>query len=296
MTKNNLLYYVFQRLANDEYLGELYVERDFNEKDKKGSTCRFVLGTRPHALRYINQFTEIFTEEGRKPVKITHLVPNQKPRITLTPGMRERMNERAAQINAARVTASPAVAVSTPAVVNNGSAAVAAAAVVAASGSPAKKPVLTVTGGPSILQQTLSAPPNNGQNSNIQTPTLVRSLSQGITPVLPQTPHPPAPPPNINDTGGPNEDNNTNNATNAAAGNGGEQELAISAIMQSLIKDSAQFEEEHSKKQLSNPQLPTCPVPQASLSNMSCNRLVLVYLLISLPPEVCYMFLYTSDS
>ena len=77
--------------------------------------------------------------------------------------------------------------------------------------------------------------------------------------------------------GAPNEDNNTN-ATNA--GNGGEQELAISAIMQSLIKDSAQFEEEHSKKQLvSNPQLPTCPVPQASLSNMSCNRLVLVYLL-----------------
>ena len=72
--------------------------------------------------------------------------------------------------------------------------------------------------------------------------------------------------------GAPNEDNNTN-ATNA--GNGGEQELAISAIMQSLIKDSAQFEEEHSKKQLvSNPQLPTCPVPQASLSNMSCNRYV----------------------
>ena len=281
----------FQRLANDEYLGELYVERDFNEKDKKGSTCRFVLGTRPHALRYINQFTEIFTEEGRKPVKITHLVPNQKPRITLTPGMRERMNERAAQINAARVTASPAVAVSTPgAVVNNGS----AAAVVAASGSPVKKPVLTVTGGPSILQQTLSAPPNNGQNSNIQTPTLVRTLSQQtVTPVLPQTPHPPAPPPNINDTGGPNEDNNTK-AANANAGNGGEQELAISAIMQSLIKDSAQFEEEHSKKQLvSNPQLPTCPVPQASLSNMSCNRLVLLYLL---PPEVSYLFLYTSDS
>ena len=59
--------------------------------------------------------------------------------------MRERMNERAAAMaaaNQARVSASPAVAVSTPApVVNNGS-------------SPAKKPVLTVTG-PSILQQTL---------------------------------------------------------------------------------------------------------------------------------------------
>ena len=54
---------------------------------------RFVLGTRPHALRYINQFTEIFTEEGRKSVKITHRVPNHEPRITYTPGLvRERMN------------------------------------------------------------------------------------------------------------------------------------------------------------------------------------------------------------
>ena len=265
---------IFQRLANDEYLGELYVERDFNEKDKKGSTCRFVLGTRPHALRYINQFTEIFTEEGRKPVKITHYVPNQKPRITLTPGMRERMNERAAVMaaaNAARVSASPTLAtVTTPAVtavVNNGS-------------SPAKKPMLTVTG-PSILQQTLSAPPNNvqQQTNNVASTTIVRTLSQTV-PQLPQKPHPPTasatavppPPPGVN------ADNA--NAANAAAGppeesgngGGGEQEMAISAIMQSLMKDSAQFEEEHSKKQLSNPQLPTCPVPQASLSNISCNR------------------------
>ena len=51
------------------------------------------MGTRPHALRYINQFTEIFTEEGRKSVKITHRVPNHEPRITYTPGLvRERMN------------------------------------------------------------------------------------------------------------------------------------------------------------------------------------------------------------
>ena len=32
-------------------------------------TLRFLLGTRTNALRYINQFTEIFTEEGRKNVK-----------------------------------------------------------------------------------------------------------------------------------------------------------------------------------------------------------------------------------
>ena len=30
-----------QRQANDEYLGELYVERDFKEEDRKGSTCRW---------------------------------------------------------------------------------------------------------------------------------------------------------------------------------------------------------------------------------------------------------------
>ena len=31
---------ILQRLANDEFIGELYVERDFKEEDKKGSTCR----------------------------------------------------------------------------------------------------------------------------------------------------------------------------------------------------------------------------------------------------------------
>ena len=33
---------IYQRLANDEYLGELYVERDYKEGDVKGSTCRYI--------------------------------------------------------------------------------------------------------------------------------------------------------------------------------------------------------------------------------------------------------------
>ena len=86
---------ILQRLANDEYIGELYVERDFREEDKKGSTCRFLLGTRTNALRYINQFTEIFTEEGRKNVKITHRVPHQQPRVTFTAGLRATMSAQA---------------------------------------------------------------------------------------------------------------------------------------------------------------------------------------------------------
>ena len=98
---------ILQRLANDEYIGELYVERDYREEDRKGSTCRFLLGTRTNALRYINQFTEIFTEEGRKNVKITHKVPNQQPRVTFTAGMRASMSAQASSATPSS-SASPA--------------------------------------------------------------------------------------------------------------------------------------------------------------------------------------------
>jgi hypothetical protein len=290
---------IFQRLANEEYLGELYVERDFNERDKKGSTCRFVLGTRPHALRYINQFTEIFTEEGRKPVKITHLVPNQKPRITFTPGMRERMNERAAAVaaaNAARASlaggtaatvasstavtsATPITATATATVLSNGSMMSTVSNVISA-----QKPLLSVSvAGPSILKQTLSAP-SNAQQQQQQIPIHTVQQQPGLTAVvrtatvlqqqhhglqLPQTPHPP-------------QQLLQHEATSGLAANedaSGEQEMAISAIMQSLMKDSAQFEAENSKQLqqqapssiigVSGPQLPTCPVPQASLAMCS---------------------------
>jgi hypothetical protein len=68
----------------------------FQEVEKKGSTCRFQLGTRTNALKYIHQFTEIFTEEGRKSVKITHKVPGQPPRLTYTPGMKASLAAAAA--------------------------------------------------------------------------------------------------------------------------------------------------------------------------------------------------------
>ncbi|XP_050079963.1 mucin-4 [Anopheles maculipalpis] len=80
---------IFQRPSNSEYLGELYVDRDYHENKRNGEACQFSLGTRAHAHRYIQQFTEIFTEEGRKSVKITHLVPGQVPKVLHTAGMRE---------------------------------------------------------------------------------------------------------------------------------------------------------------------------------------------------------------
>jgi hypothetical protein len=48
------------------------------------------LGTRLNVNCYIQQFTEIFTEEGRKSVKITHQVQNQPPRVMYTQSMREK--------------------------------------------------------------------------------------------------------------------------------------------------------------------------------------------------------------
>lgn len=46
-----------------------------------------MLGTRAQANHYIQQFTEIFTEEGRKNVRIKHVIPGQAPRVSCTPGM-----------------------------------------------------------------------------------------------------------------------------------------------------------------------------------------------------------------
>lgn len=80
---------IYQRLANSEYLGELYVDRDYQKNLRNGEACQFSLGTRAHANRYIQQFTEIFTEEGRKSVKITHIVPGHPPKVSFSRGMLE---------------------------------------------------------------------------------------------------------------------------------------------------------------------------------------------------------------
>uniref|UniRef100_A0A182TWE9 Spt20-like SEP domain-containing protein n=1 Tax=Anopheles melas TaxID=34690 RepID=A0A182TWE9_9DIPT len=42
---------IFQRPSNSEYLGELYVDRDYRENERNGEACQFSLGTRAHAHR-----------------------------------------------------------------------------------------------------------------------------------------------------------------------------------------------------------------------------------------------------
>ncbi|KAL5280807.1 SUPT20H family protein [Megaselia abdita] len=70
---------ISQRPADLEFLGELYVDRDYRPDQRNGESCHFVLGSRNNVNKYIKQFTEIFTEEGRKAVKITLWVPGQTP-------------------------------------------------------------------------------------------------------------------------------------------------------------------------------------------------------------------------
>lgn len=62
---------LFERDTNMQVTGELTVDRK-KEGQSSGRTCPFVLSSPQAARRYVQEFTEIFTEEGRKDVKITH--------------------------------------------------------------------------------------------------------------------------------------------------------------------------------------------------------------------------------
>ncbi|CAH1393835.1 unnamed protein product [Nezara viridula] len=80
---------ILQRPANSEYVGTLYVDSKYKEGENNGSLCSFTLGSKANASRYIEQFTDIFTKEGRKSVRITHSVPGQPTRETCTTTMLE---------------------------------------------------------------------------------------------------------------------------------------------------------------------------------------------------------------
>ncbi|KAK4296728.1 hypothetical protein Pmani_030806 [Petrolisthes manimaculis] len=81
---------ISQRKTDEVYFGELYVDRDYQEGKQNGSTCKFQLGTQQQVCRYIQQFKEIFTEDWRKSVKITHRVAGQAAYSTYMPGSRDK--------------------------------------------------------------------------------------------------------------------------------------------------------------------------------------------------------------
>ncbi|XP_022920173.1 transcription factor SPT20 homolog isoform X2 [Onthophagus taurus] len=86
---------ILQCPSNSEYLGELYLDRDHKKGEQNGVACRFPLGSSAHANRYIQQFTDIFTEGGRKSVRINY---------------GSGMKEQVAQVHAAQLQALQAAA------------------------------------------------------------------------------------------------------------------------------------------------------------------------------------------
>ncbi|KAF5302009.1 hypothetical protein FQR65_LT08674 [Abscondita terminalis] len=94
---------ILQRPSNSEYLGELYLDRDHKKGEKNGVACRFSLGTRAHANQYIKQFTEIFTEGGRKSVRIKYgLSQGYRERIALAQAQAQMQSQHTVQVSLAQ--------------------------------------------------------------------------------------------------------------------------------------------------------------------------------------------------
>ncbi|OWF44222.1 transcription factor SPT20 homolog [Mizuhopecten yessoensis] len=72
-----------KRKSDDMYFGTLYLDHDYKE-NSRGKTCTFNLRTKSVVDKYLQQFKEIFTEEGRRAVKITTQKPGHAPHIEYT--------------------------------------------------------------------------------------------------------------------------------------------------------------------------------------------------------------------
>lgn len=81
---------ILQRPFNSEYLGELYLDVDYEEGKNNGASSRFTLGSRSYVDKFIRQFTDMLTKKGRKSMNIMKRVPGQEPRYICIPGMIER--------------------------------------------------------------------------------------------------------------------------------------------------------------------------------------------------------------
>ncbi|XP_048243565.1 transcription factor SPT20 homolog [Haliotis rufescens] len=76
---------IYQQPCNDCYIGELYLDYDYcNDKISDGHSCQFTLGSKESVDKYFEQFKELFTEEGRRSVKITTQRPNQPASVMYT--------------------------------------------------------------------------------------------------------------------------------------------------------------------------------------------------------------------
>lgn len=77
---------VYRQPLADGYMGRLYLDHDYNGDDTilQGCSCQFPLGIRQNVDRYLDQFRDLFTEEGRRLVKITTSKPGQQDQVLYT--------------------------------------------------------------------------------------------------------------------------------------------------------------------------------------------------------------------
>ncbi|XP_059178959.1 transcription factor SPT20 homolog isoform X2 [Physella acuta] len=70
---------IYQPQLGDNYFGEFYLDHDYTQgrTGDEGRRCRFVLGSRQCVDRYLQQFKDLFTEEGKLQVKIAILKANE---------------------------------------------------------------------------------------------------------------------------------------------------------------------------------------------------------------------------
>ncbi|XP_053204726.1 transcription factor SPT20 homolog isoform X2 [Panonychus citri] len=75
---------IYHRPIDDCYFGKLFLDKRKDNSNRTGNSSTFHLGHKDMVDKYIDQFKEILTENGRKPVKITHKSTNQPPKVTYT--------------------------------------------------------------------------------------------------------------------------------------------------------------------------------------------------------------------
>ncbi|XP_013072746.1 transcription factor SPT20 homolog isoform X1 [Biomphalaria glabrata] len=70
---------IYQPQLGDNYIGEFYLDHDYTQgrTGEEGRKCRFVIGSRQCVDRYLQQFKDLFTEEGKLQVKIAILKANE---------------------------------------------------------------------------------------------------------------------------------------------------------------------------------------------------------------------------
>lgn len=81
---------IFQRNGMESFFGELEMESFLDPAQPRVATapastkCQFELGSSRNVTLYVKQFSDIFTEDGRRPCKITYQKVGQPPQVVYT--------------------------------------------------------------------------------------------------------------------------------------------------------------------------------------------------------------------